>query len=140
MHAHKLFTVCIMPMPRDFRPDSTGNHLDVDYVSDEYFLRYRFAMDEVKRLGMKNWLYDEGGLAFRERHRAGSQKRSEPGGPDAGCGAPAARARGEARHPAGSASRIVEDENPGGVPYPAQRLPTRPPKPRGYAAIHRTDA
>src|SRR5712691_10073533 len=61
MHAHKLFTVCIMPMPRDFRPDSTGNHLDVDYLSDEYFSRYRFAMDEVKRLGMKNWLYDEGG-------------------------------------------------------------------------------
>jgi len=51
MHAHKLFTVCIMPMPRDFRPDSTGNHLDVDYLSDEYFSRYRFAMDEVKRLG-----------------------------------------------------------------------------------------
>jgi hypothetical protein len=50
-----------MPMPRDFRPDSTGNHLDVDYLSDEYFSRYRFAIDEVKRLGMKNWLYDEGG-------------------------------------------------------------------------------
>jgi hypothetical protein len=61
MHAHHLLTVCILPMPRDFRPDSTGNHLDVDYLSDDYFLRYRLAMDEVKRLHMKAWLYDEGG-------------------------------------------------------------------------------
>ena len=61
MQNQKLRTVCILPMPRDFRPDSTGNRLDVDYLSEQYFLRYRLAMDEVKRLGMKAWLYDEGG-------------------------------------------------------------------------------
>src|SRR6185437_13161566 len=38
-----------------------GNHLDTEYLSDEYFSRYRLAMDEAKRLGMKAWLYDEGG-------------------------------------------------------------------------------
>src|SRR6476469_8566455 len=61
MYDHKLLTVCIMPMPRDFRPDSTGNHLNVDYLSDEYFSLYRFAIEEAARQGMKNWLYDEGG-------------------------------------------------------------------------------
>ena len=61
MQQHKLLTVCIEPMPRDFRPENTGNHLDVDYLSPEYFARYRLAMDETKRLGMKSWLYDEGG-------------------------------------------------------------------------------
>ncbi|MCL4852246.1 MAG: hypothetical protein KJZ78_12805, partial [Bryobacteraceae bacterium] len=48
-------------MPKDFRPLTFGNHLDVEYLSDEYFSRYRLAMDEAKRLGMKAWLYDEGG-------------------------------------------------------------------------------
>ena len=33
----------------------------MDYLSPEYFKRYRLAMDEAKRLGMKGWLYDEGG-------------------------------------------------------------------------------
>jgi hypothetical protein len=61
MRAHKLLTICIEPMPRDFRPENTGNHLDVDYLSPEYFDRYRLAMEEARRLGMKAWLYDEGG-------------------------------------------------------------------------------
>jgi hypothetical protein len=58
---HKCFTVAIVPLPRDFRPLTFGNHLDTEYLSDEYFSRYRLAMDEAKRLGMKAWLYDEGG-------------------------------------------------------------------------------
>ena len=60
-YVHKLLTLCILPMPRDFRPDSTGNRLDVDYLSDEYFSRYRLALDEANKRGMKAWLYDEGG-------------------------------------------------------------------------------
>jgi hypothetical protein len=58
---HELPALCILPMPRDFRPDSTGNRLDVDYLSPEYFSRFKLAMDEARRLGMKAWLYDEGG-------------------------------------------------------------------------------
>src|SRR5258708_19750606 len=50
MHAHKLFTVCIMPMPRDFRPHSTCNHLDVHYLSHQYFSRHPFPMDELNPL------------------------------------------------------------------------------------------
>ncbi len=61
MRSHKLLTVCVEPMPRDFRPENTGNHLDVDYLSPEYFDRYRLAMTEALRLQMKAWLYDEGG-------------------------------------------------------------------------------
>ena len=33
--------------------------LDVEYLSDDYFRFYRFALAEAKRLGMKMWLYDE---------------------------------------------------------------------------------
>jgi hypothetical protein len=58
---HQLPALCILPMPRDFRPDNTGNRLDVDYLSPEYFSRYKLAMDDAARLGMKAWLYDEGG-------------------------------------------------------------------------------
>jgi hypothetical protein len=58
---HQLPALCILPMPRDFRPDSTGNRLDVDYLSPEYFSRVKLAIDEARRLGMKAWLYDEGG-------------------------------------------------------------------------------
>src|SRR5215471_5358567 len=58
---HELPALCILPMPRDFRPDTTGNRLDVDYLSPEYFSRFKLAMDEAHRLGMKAWLYDEGG-------------------------------------------------------------------------------
>jgi hypothetical protein len=59
---HQLPALCILPMPRDFRPDNTGNRLDVDYLSPEYFSRFKLALDEAGRLGMKAWLYDEGGL------------------------------------------------------------------------------
>jgi hypothetical protein len=58
---HQLPALCILPMPRDFRPDTTGNRLDVDYLSPEYFSRFKLAMDEARGLGMKAWLYDEGG-------------------------------------------------------------------------------
>src|SRR5215471_2145827 len=61
LNDHQLPALCILPMPRDFRPDNTGNRLDVDYLSSEYFLRYKLAMDGASRLGMKAWLYDEGG-------------------------------------------------------------------------------
>jgi hypothetical protein len=61
MHDHRVLTVCILPEPPEFRPDTMGNQLDVDYLSDSYFERYKLAMDEVKKLGMKAWLYDEGG-------------------------------------------------------------------------------
>jgi hypothetical protein len=48
-------------MPRGFRPDSTNNSLDPDYLTPEYLDQVREAVDEAARLGMAWWLYDEGG-------------------------------------------------------------------------------
>ena len=61
MVAHGARSVCVLPMPHGFRPDSTNNSLDPDYLTPEYFDRVRLAVDEAARLGMNWWLYDEGG-------------------------------------------------------------------------------
>lgn len=61
MAEHEAKNVCVLPMPRDFRPDSTANRMDVDYLSPEYFERVKLAVDEAARLGMHYRLYDEGG-------------------------------------------------------------------------------
>ncbi len=61
MVAHGFRSVCMLPMPHAFRPDSTNNSLDPDYLTPEYFERVRLAVDEAERLGMHWWLYDEGG-------------------------------------------------------------------------------
>ena len=61
MAAHGAKSVCMLPMPHGFRPDSTNNSLDPDYLTPEYFDRVRLAVDEAARLGMNWWLYDEGG-------------------------------------------------------------------------------
>ncbi len=61
MAAHDARAVCVVPMPREFRPDSTGNRMDVDYLSPEFFDRVRVAVEQAAALGMNYWLYDEGG-------------------------------------------------------------------------------
>ncbi len=61
MAAHDARGVCVVPMPREFRPDSTGNRMDVDYLSSEFFDRVRVAVEQAAALGMHYWLYDEGG-------------------------------------------------------------------------------
>lgn len=61
MAAHDARSVCMLPMPRAFRPDSTNNSLAPNYLTPEYFERVREAVEEAARLGMMWWLYDEGG-------------------------------------------------------------------------------
>ncbi|MBR3300885.1 MAG: hypothetical protein IKI68_05300, partial [Clostridia bacterium] len=51
----------IVPEPKDFRPNSMPTDLEPDYLTDEYFEEYLYAMRQAKRLGMQCWLYDEGG-------------------------------------------------------------------------------
>ena len=53
--------VCVLPEPREFRPATLNNQMDVDYLSPEYFDRVRYAVDEASSLNMHYWLYDEGG-------------------------------------------------------------------------------
>lgn len=54
-------SVCMLPMPREFRPDSTNNSMDPGYLTDGFFDRVSLAMQEAQRLGMHWWIYDEGG-------------------------------------------------------------------------------
>jgi len=61
MAAHDARSVCLLPMPRAFRPDSTNNSLAPDYLTPEYFDRVGDAVNEAARLGLAWWLYDEGG-------------------------------------------------------------------------------
>ena len=61
MASHGARSVAMLPMPHGFRPDSTNNSMDPDYLTPEFFERVRFAVDEAAKLGMHWWLYDEGG-------------------------------------------------------------------------------
>jgi len=61
MASHGARSVCMLPMPHGFRPDSTNNGLDPDYLTPEFFQRVRVAVEEAAALGMNWWLYDEGG-------------------------------------------------------------------------------
>ncbi len=61
MADHDLRSVCMLPMPHAFRPDTTNNSLDPDYLTPEYLDRVRIAVEEAARLKMNWWIYDEGG-------------------------------------------------------------------------------
>ncbi len=52
---------CIVCEPRDFRPTTIPTLTDPNYLTDAYFERYKFAVKKAAELGMKCWLYDEGG-------------------------------------------------------------------------------
>ncbi len=51
----------ILAEPKDFRPDSMPTNLNPDYLSKEYFELCAYAAQKGKSLGMKCWIYDEGG-------------------------------------------------------------------------------
>lgn len=53
-----LYIVC---EPRDFRPAGIPTLTDPNYLTDAYFERYKFVVKKASELGMKFWLYDEGG-------------------------------------------------------------------------------
>ena len=51
----------VIPEPKHFRPKTMPTELEPDYLTDEYFTEFRFAMEEAAKRGMRLWLYDEGG-------------------------------------------------------------------------------
>ncbi len=61
MSEHGARSVTMLPMPHGFRPQSTNNHMDPDYLTPDFFERVHLAVKEAERLGMNWWLYDEGG-------------------------------------------------------------------------------
>jgi hypothetical protein len=61
MASHGARSVCMLPMPHGFRPDTTNNSLNPDYLTPEFFDRVRVGVETAAELGMNWWLYDEGG-------------------------------------------------------------------------------
>ncbi len=51
----------ILPEPKNFRPDTMPTNLTPDYLSVEYFELCAYATEKAKSLGMRCWIYDEGG-------------------------------------------------------------------------------
>ncbi|MBQ7122787.1 MAG: hypothetical protein IJO03_11055 [Clostridia bacterium] len=51
----------ILPEPKNFRPDSMPTNLTPDYLSPEFFELCAYAVERANKLGMRCWLYDEGG-------------------------------------------------------------------------------
>lgn len=51
----------ILPEPKEFRPDSMPTNLTPDYLSEEYFELCAYTFEKAEALGMRCWIYDEGG-------------------------------------------------------------------------------
>ncbi|MBR2884060.1 MAG: hypothetical protein IKB93_04635 [Clostridia bacterium] len=51
----------ILPEPKNFRPDSMPTNLTPDYLSKEFFELCAYALNQGVKLGMRCWIYDEGG-------------------------------------------------------------------------------
>ncbi|MBQ9880689.1 MAG: hypothetical protein IJM45_09685 [Clostridia bacterium] len=52
--------VYILPMPRQFRPDTMVTELD-GYLTKRFFAKVRSALAYADKIGLRLWLYDEGG-------------------------------------------------------------------------------
>ncbi len=51
----------ILPLPKDFRPETMRTFLDPEYLSEKYFEIVKYALTRCVELGIMPWLYDEGG-------------------------------------------------------------------------------
>ncbi len=51
----------VIPLPKDFRPETLRTFLEPEYLSEEFFELIRFAEEEAAKRGIVFWLYDEGG-------------------------------------------------------------------------------
>ena len=51
----------ILPLPKDFRPDTLRTFLDPEYLTPEFWEIVEYAMRKCVEVGIKPWIYDEGG-------------------------------------------------------------------------------
>ena len=51
----------ILPLPKDFRPDTLRTFLSPEYLSEEFWEIVNYAIRKCVSLGIKPWIYDEGG-------------------------------------------------------------------------------
>ena len=51
----------ILPLPKDFRPDTLRTFLSPEYLTKEFWEIVDYAIRKCVELGIKPWIYDEGG-------------------------------------------------------------------------------
>ncbi|MBQ2875995.1 MAG: hypothetical protein IJE25_03205 [Clostridia bacterium] len=51
----------ILPLPKDFRPETLRTFLSPEYLTKEFWDIVNYAMRKCVELGIKPWIYDEGG-------------------------------------------------------------------------------
>ena len=51
----------IVPLPKDFRPNTIRTFLKPEYMTEEFLDLVEYTVRHALELGMKPWLYDEGG-------------------------------------------------------------------------------
>ena len=56
-----IYALYVIPEPPNFRPRSLKTYLEPEYMSDEFLVYYRYAVECAEKLGISLWLYDEGG-------------------------------------------------------------------------------
>ncbi len=61
MYGRNIRGVYVIPLPKEFRPQTMVTDLQPPYLSDGYFEMLSFAVDYAKSKDMTFWLYDEGG-------------------------------------------------------------------------------
>ncbi len=61
MNAVGAKSVWIIPVPKDFRPNSMPTDMQPDYLSEDYLKLFAKMVEEMRNLNMRLWLYDEGG-------------------------------------------------------------------------------
>ncbi|MCR5484171.1 MAG: hypothetical protein K6F09_01135 [Clostridiales bacterium] len=54
-------SLCILPEPSSFRPDSMKTYLEPEYLGEEFFSLVNYAVGYAAEKDMTVWLYDEGG-------------------------------------------------------------------------------
>lgn len=61
MAAHGALSPMPLPEPKEFRPTTMPTRMEPGYLTPEFFEVVREVADEAQRLGLRLWLYDEGG-------------------------------------------------------------------------------
>ena len=61
MYDHHVRSVCLHPIPPEFRPQKMPTKMKPKYLSPEYFAIIAEIVQECEKLGMHYFLYDEGG-------------------------------------------------------------------------------
>lgn len=54
-------SVWIIPVPAEFRPNNMPTNMEPGYLSEEYLRLFEEMTEKIGELGMRLWLYDEGG-------------------------------------------------------------------------------